>query len=119
MVQKRRLTARAGVFDVIAEFWPHVAIIQKRRFNDDHVYLSKVFLFAAVITALGTLIETIVVMYIWGSAWHRWSLPFKIITPILHIIFSSAQIWGAYTFVGMWKSEKKELHEEKKQETPA
>jgi polyferredoxin len=106
------------VFDVIAEFWPHVAVIQKRRFNDDHGYLSKVFLFAAIVTALGTLFETIVVMYIWGSAWHRWSLPFKIITPILHGIFSSAQVWGAYRFVGMWQYEKKKL-KEKKQESQA
>ena len=116
-VRQRRLTSRQGVFDVVAEFWPHVAIIQKRRHEGDHGYLRKVFMFAAIVTAMGTLIETIVVMYIWGWAWHRWSLEFKVITPILHVIFSAAQIWGAYKFWGMWQYEVQQMGKKKNEDS--
>lgn len=94
------------MFDVVAEFWPHVAIILYRRYPDDHNYLRKVFFGAMCVTFIGTIAETIVVMYLWGWAWDRWTLAFRVITPILHIIFSAAQLWGARNFYLMWKEQK-------------
>lgn len=99
----------AGTFDVIAEFWPHVAIILLRMRPKDHEYLRKVFFSAMVVTFSGTVIETIVVLYFWGWAWDRWSLAFKVLTPILHCIFTAAQVWGARNFYLMWTDQKKKL----------
>lgn len=94
------------MFDVIAEFWPHVAIILYRMYPTDHDYLRKVFFAAGIITCSGTIIETAVVFWLWGSLWHRWTLPFKVVTPILHVIFSAAQLWGVWNFYKMWLRQK-------------
>lgn len=107
-----------GMFDVICEFWPHLAIILYRCYPTDHVFLCKVFGFAGVTTFTGTVVETIVVFWLWGSLWDRWTLAFRIVTPILHVIFSCAQLWGAWNFYKMWKRQrgllmKKRIDEEK------
>ncbi|KAF2030189.1 hypothetical protein EK21DRAFT_112109 [Setomelanomma holmii] len=102
-----------GMFDVIAEFWPHVAIILYRMRPKDHDFLRKVFFSSMVVTFTGTVVETIAVMYIWGWAWDRWTLAFKVVTPILHVVFSCAQLWGAYNFYKMWKKQKQLLREKK------
>jgi hypothetical protein len=101
-----------GVFDIVAEFWPHVAIILYRVYPTDHNYLCKVFRFACITTFAGTVIETITVMWLFGSLWHRWTLPFKVVTPVLHVVFSAAQLWGARNFRSMWLHQKKLLEEE-------
>jgi hypothetical protein len=49
-------------------------------------------------TLTGTITETIVTMYMFGSLWDRWTLAFKITTPVLHILFASAQLWGSWNF---------------------
>jgi hypothetical protein len=95
-----------GLFDVLAEFWPHIAIILYRNYPDSHAFLSKVFFAAMIVTFSGTLIETVVVMYFWGWAWDRWTLPFRILTPMLHTVFSAAQLWGAWNFKKMWMKQK-------------
>ncbi|KAF2012273.1 hypothetical protein BU24DRAFT_426129 [Aaosphaeria arxii CBS 175.79] len=100
-----------GAFDLIAEFWPHVAIILYRVYPKDHHFLSRVFLFSFISTLSGTVIETIVVMWLFGSLWHRWTLPFKIVTPLLHVVFSAAQLWGAKNFRSMWLRQKSLLKE--------
>ena len=99
---------------MIAEFWPHVAIILYRMRPNDHDYLRKVFSFAGIITFTGTITETVAVMYLWGSAWDRWTLAFRVVTPILHVVFSCAQLWGAYNFYNMWKNQVRLLREQKK-----
>jgi hypothetical protein len=99
------------MFDVIAEFWPHVAIILYRVYPNNHNYLRKVFLSATIVTFTGTIVETIVVMYFWGWAWHRWTLAFRVVTPILHVIFSAAQLWSAKNFYSMWQEQKKLLEQ--------
>jgi hypothetical protein len=45
-------------------------------------------------------------MWLFGSLWHRWTLPFKIVTPLLHILFAAAQLWGSYVFWRLWQREK-------------
>ncbi|KAL5119911.1 hypothetical protein ACEQ8H_002273 [Pleosporales sp. CAS-2024a] len=98
-----------GMFDVLAEFWPHIAIILYRMRTHDHVFLCKVFFVAMCVTFAGTITETVVVMYFWGWAWDRWTTAFRIVTPILHVIFSAAQLWGAYNFYKMWQNQKRKL----------
>ncbi|CAI6338175.1 unnamed protein product [Periconia digitata] len=105
-----------GFFDIVAEFWPHVAIIQYRIYPDAHAFLKKVFRFCCISTFAGTVIETITVMWLFGSLWNRWSLSFKVVTPLLHVVFSAAQLWGAWNFRCMWLKQKKLAEGGKKDE---
>ncbi|PSN71415.1 hypothetical protein BS50DRAFT_608307 [Corynespora cassiicola Philippines] len=105
-----------GAFDIVAEFWPHVAIVLYRVYPNDHKFLIKVFRFSCISTFAGTVIETITVMWLFGSLWSRWTLPFRVVTPILHIVFSAAQIWGSWNFRCMWVKQKKLLREQEKDE---
>lgn len=44
-------------------------------------------------------------MWIFGTLWEKWNLAFKIVTPSLHVLFTVAQLWGAWVF---WIIAKKE-----------
>jgi hypothetical protein len=60
---------------------------------------------AAITTFTGTMAETILTMYLFGSLWQKWTLAFKITTPMLHLLFMSAQLWGTWNFVKMYKKQ--------------
>lgn len=96
-----------GAFDIVCEMCPHVAIILYRLYPEHHRSLKNLFLFAAITTFVGTVTETIVVIYLFGSLWSRWELAFKIVTPILHIAFSATQLHGTRIFVAMWIKERR------------
>jgi hypothetical protein len=100
-----------GAFDIVAEFWPHIAIIMYRLYPTDHHILCRIFLFSCITTFIGTVFETVIIMWLFGSLWHRWTLPFKIVTPILHVVFSAAQLWGAKNFHSMWLKQRRLLKE--------
>ncbi|KAI1625231.1 hypothetical protein EDD37DRAFT_649558 [Exophiala viscosa] len=87
-----------GAFDVVAEFYPHVAMIIYRVRHDDHLLLERIFKVTCGLEVAGTVIETAVVMWLFGSLWSKWRLAFKVVTPVLHVLFSLAQIWGAVIF---------------------
>lgn len=42
-------------------------------------------------------------MYLFGSLWERWTMAFKVTTPMLHLLFMSAQLWGTWCFYKMYK----------------
>jgi len=100
-----------GAFDILAEFWPHVAIILYRVHITKHAFLIKIFRAAFFSTLVGTTVETIVVMWLFGSLWSKWTIGFKVATPILHIIFTAAQVWGSVVFYRMWQNQKRLLAE--------
>ncbi|GME25359.1 hypothetical protein BKCO1_7100024 [Neofusicoccum parvum] len=104
-----------GAFDVVAEFLPHIAIILYRIYPTEHEFLVKVFRASCFTEFIGTTTETAIVMWLFGSLWSRWTLPFKIITPILHVIFSAAQLWGAIIFRRMWKQQESKVYEKKRE----
>jgi hypothetical protein len=85
---------------VIAEFWPHLALILYRVYPARKHFLGQVFRLTSVSEVVGTTIETAIAMWLFGSLWQRWTLPFKVVTPCLHLLFSVAQLWGARVF---WK----------------
>ncbi|KAE8155300.1 hypothetical protein BDV25DRAFT_135047 [Aspergillus avenaceus] len=92
-----------GAFDIIAEFFPHLAIILYRIFPKRHRFLKRVFLLSCITTVTGTTCETIVIMYLFGCLWDRWQIAFKIVTPLLHIAFSAAQVHGSIVLWKMYK----------------
>lgn len=92
-----------GAFDVLAELWPHITMIIYRIHNSNFLLLSRIFYMTMALELLGTIIETAIVMWLFGSLWDKWTLSLKIATPILHILFSAAQLWGAFIFYKMGK----------------
>jgi len=92
---------------VVAEFWPHLAIIIYRLYPGQHALSYRIFLATAIAEVVGTTFETALVFWLWGSLWSEWTLPFKIVTPLLHALFSAAQLFGAWVF---WNLAKKEKH---------
>jgi len=100
-----------GAFDIISEFLPHLAIILYRVFPENHSFLSRLFQIAFVSTLFGTISETVVVMYLFGQLWDRWTLPFKIVTPVLHVAFSAAQLHGSHIFYKMWRKQERILRD--------
>ncbi|KAF8573833.1 hypothetical protein K439DRAFT_1624775 [Ramaria rubella] len=92
-------------FDIIFEILPHVAIILYRTLPNSHLFLRNLFRAACFTTLLGTVAETIVTMYLFGQLWNQWRIAFKIVTPLLHVAFSAAQLHGTRIFFRMWKKQ--------------
>ncbi|KAJ5820373.1 hypothetical protein N7474_005964 [Penicillium riverlandense] len=96
-----------GAFDIVCEFLPHIAIILYRIFPQRHSFLRRLFFSACITTAGGTLCETIVTMYLFGSLWPKWQIVFKVSTPLLHLAFSAAQIHGSFVFWKMYRRQQR------------
>ncbi|KAJ7648283.1 hypothetical protein DFH06DRAFT_1209872 [Mycena polygramma] len=96
-----------GAFDIISEFLPHLTIILYRVYPDSHHFLAALFRAACITTLIGTTAETVVVMYLFGQLWSRWTLAFKITTPVLHVAFSAAQFHGTRIFYRLWQKQKR------------
>jgi hypothetical protein len=100
------------MFDVIAELWPHFALILYRVYPDRHYFLAWVFRATVACEVVGTTLETALVMWFFGALWHKWTLPFKIVTPSLHLLFTTAQLWGAWVFWQIAQREYRKYREE-------
>lgn len=70
-----------------------------------HNLMSRIFFSVAIVEVVGTTLETIVVFWLFASLWDKRTLPFKVMTPILHLLFGCAQGWGAFVFWQLWKKE--------------
>lgn len=57
-------------------------------------------------------------MWLFGGLWNRWTLAFRIATPILHVVFTMAQLWGAIVMWRMWKQQSRLLAEENENGKP-
>ncbi|KAK6501418.1 hypothetical protein TWF481_009257 [Arthrobotrys musiformis] len=98
-----------GAFDVIVEFLPSLAIIRYRTASTSHTHLYYLFKFTMIWTFIGTILESIIAMYLFGLLWYQWELSFKIATPILHVAFSAAQLHGSNIFRKMMIREKERM----------
>ncbi|KDQ07950.1 hypothetical protein BOTBODRAFT_38386 [Botryobasidium botryosum FD-172 SS1] len=101
-----------GAFDIVAEFLPHISIVLYRLYPESHHFLRRVFLISAITTFLGTIMETSVIFYFFGSLWYRWSLAFKITTPLLHCAFSACQLHGSRVFWKMYQKQGRLIKQE-------
>jgi len=100
-----------GAFDVVCESLPHLSIILYRIYPSSHRFLQKLFSISFLVTFLGTLFETAVVMYVFGSLWSRWITAFKVVTPLLHVAFSATQLHGSLIFYRMAKRQRSLIKE--------
>ncbi|KAH0046333.1 hypothetical protein KCU78_g92, partial [Aureobasidium melanogenum] len=96
-----------GFFDIAAELWPHVAIIIYRTRPKSHAALADIFLATAILEILGTTTETVTIFTIFFLLWKQWTIEFRVLTPLLHILFSCAQLWGARVFWLMSRQHRK------------
>lgn len=85
-------------------------------YPNSHRFLKKLFKTAMITTLTGTTAETILTMYLFGSLWDRWTIAFKVTTPMLHLLFMSCQLWGSYNFYKMYKRQQR-LIEKKEGQT--
>jgi hypothetical protein len=60
-----------------------------------------------VTTLVGTITETAVTMWLFGSLWSQWTIAFKVTTPMLHVLFAAAQLWGSWNFYKMWQKQRR------------
>jgi hypothetical protein len=100
-----------GAFDVLAEMWPNFAMIIYRTHKDNHYLLKNVFLVTSLITLMGTTAETILTFVFLASIWTRIDMAFKILTPILYMVFVLAQLHGSKILYIMYKKECRKLVE--------
>jgi hypothetical protein len=101
-----------GAFDVLAEGWLNLAFVLYRLRPNSHNFLSYLFASTCIITVIGSLAETIMIMTLFGQSWDKWAIEFKIVTPIQHIIFTLAQLHGSRLLYAMYKKQKRYLAEE-------
>lgn len=83
-----------------------------RTHDSNHKFLARLFYATMWLELLGTLIETVVMMVLFSLLWKKWSLSLKIATPLLHMLFSFAQLWGAWIFRGLAKQQQRKSTEE-------
>ncbi|RDL37098.1 Uncharacterized protein BP5553_04531 [Venustampulla echinocandica] len=98
-----------GAFDIVSEFLPHVSIILYRVYPTSHRFLRNIFCMSCITTLTGTVAETILTMYLFGSLWDRWTIAFKVATPMLHVLFASCQMWGSWNFYKMYQKQKRTI----------
>lgn len=79
--------------------------------SDKHMVLARVFYLTTILEILGTTVETAIVMWLFGSLWEKWTLSLKVATPFLHLLFSAAQLWGAWIFYTMGKQQQTKYRE--------
>ncbi|KAI9831196.1 MAG: hypothetical protein M1826_003861 [Phylliscum demangeonii] len=98
-----------GAFDIVFELLPHVAIILYRLRPGQHIFLRNLFLTSAVTTFVGTVFETITVFVLFGSLWDKWRISFKVVTPILHVVFAATQLHGSRIFWKLYRRQQRIL----------
>ncbi len=54
-------------------------------------------------------------MYLFGSLWQKWQLPFKLVTPVLHLAFSFCQLHGSRVFYKLWRKQVALLEKEEEE----
>lgn len=101
-----------AAFDVLAELWLNIAFILYRLYPDNHGLLAYTFGSTCIVSVMGTIAETVMVMTLFGQSWDRWDLSFKVVTPILHVLFMVAQLHAAKILYVMWVKQKALLAEE-------
>ncbi|KAF2664329.1 hypothetical protein BT63DRAFT_444073 [Microthyrium microscopicum] len=100
-----------GFWDVLAEWSTNVAFVLYRIKGDNHQLLARMFATLTVISVLGTIAETIMVMVLFGLSWSVWEIQFKVLTPLLHTLFMFSQLQSARVLFKMFKKEKQRMHD--------
>jgi len=98
-----------GFFDVVSEAIPHTTLILYRLYPRHHRLLRMCFRAAYIVSLLSTFVESSVIFWFYGALFERWSIGFRVSTPILHGVFVAAQLWSAWCLRGMENRHYKQL----------
>lgn len=85
---------------MVSEAIPHATLIIYRLYPKEHRRLLFWFRAAFVATIASTVLETIIILWIYIALFHRWHTALKVATPLLHVLFTAAQLWSAWC---LWK----------------
>lgn len=58
---------------------------------------------------IGTVAETATIFGLYGALWSKWTITMKVLIPVLHCIFTAAQLWGEYCTWSLWQQEKRKV----------
>lgn len=79
-------------------------------YRDPNVKSSKLlnsFCIAFWCSTIGTIAETATILGLYGALYHKWTLTMKVLIPILHCVFTAAQLWGEKCTWDLWQKEKR------------
>jgi hypothetical protein len=68
--------------------------------------LLRYFCVAFWCSLIGTIAETATIFGLYGSLYSRWTVTMKVLIPVLHCIFTAAQLWGEKCTWDLWQQEK-------------
>ncbi len=91
----------------MVEVPPHVTMIMYRNPNVASSTLLRSFCVAFWCSLIGTIAETATILGLYGALWYKWTLTLKILIPILHCVFTAAQLWGEKCTWDLWQQEKR------------
>ncbi|KAF1922627.1 uncharacterized protein M421DRAFT_10386 [Didymella exigua CBS 183.55] len=95
-----------GFYDLVVEVPPHITMIIYRDPDVAQKTLMRSFSVAFWCSLVGTVAETATIFGLYGALWNKWTLTMKVMIPILHCIFTAAQLWGEYCTWSLWQQEK-------------
>ena len=87
-----------GVFEVVFETFPHIAVVYYRCQPKNSIGLhktSRIWLWSGISSLIGTTTELVAMAVFMWKNWYKWELGMKIVLPILHFAFMAAQVHGA------------------------
>lgn len=96
-----------GFYDLVVEVPPHVTMIIYRDPDVAQKTLLRSFSIAFWCSLIGTVAETATIFGLYGALWSKWTITMKVLVPVLHCIFTAAQLWGEYCTWSLWQQEKK------------
>lgn len=69
--------------------------------------LLRFFSVAFWCSLIGTMAETATIFALYGSLYDKWTLTMKVLIPVLHCIFTAAQLWGEKCTWDLWQQQKR------------
>jgi hypothetical protein len=89
---------------VVVELPLYTFLIIWRVKSDEHRLLSRAAYTCCIWVLLGATVETAVTIWLLSRSWHRWSLSFRVLLPLVFSLWISTQLYGAWRILGMARS---------------
>jgi hypothetical protein len=94
----------ARCFDVVVELPLYSFLILWRVKYNEHRLLSLMAYACCLWVLAGATVEAAVTIWLLNRSWHRWSLSFRVVLPLVFSLWISTQLYGAWRILGMARS---------------
>ncbi|CAI6092748.1 unnamed protein product [Clonostachys chloroleuca] len=108
-----------GMFDLISEIPVLVSMIVWRVKSRNHVLRSRLAYFCCAWVVAAATAEVSVTVFLLQKSWPLWSLAFRVVTPIIFILWITTQLYGASRLFMMGRSEGKIAYNEEQDKRSA